>query len=163
MNKQRGFTLVELLVVIAIVAVLAGAVMLAINPIAQIQKANDARRFSDLDTIQSALRLALLDGEVQLAVAGPTTSLAGTQVVTGGGYVSFTVPTGKTGLVKYIPTLPVDSVNSGVYVYTFQSNLTDYELNATLEYPGNANKMTTDGGNAPLKYEVGTSLTLMGL
>ena len=32
MNKQKGFTLIEMLVVIAIIAILAGAVLIAINP-----------------------------------------------------------------------------------------------------------------------------------
>ena len=53
--KNNGFTLVELIVVIGILSVLALASLVAINPVAQFQKANDARRKADLSQIQKAL------------------------------------------------------------------------------------------------------------
>ena len=57
-----GFTLVELLVVVAIVAVLAGVIVVAINPAALLQKNRDAMRLDDLDNVHRALSLALADG-----------------------------------------------------------------------------------------------------
>src|SRR5579863_9211047 len=56
-----GFTLIELLVVLAILGILAAAVVSYLNPIAQLQKANDAKRKSDLETIQRALELYYQD------------------------------------------------------------------------------------------------------
>ena len=160
--KQKGFTLVELLVVIAIVAVLAGAVLIAINPQALIQKSRDSKRLQDMDTLVKAINLALADGEVTLAVAGPTSSDmgAGAQDVDGTGWVSFTVPVGKTGLSKFIPALPLDPLNT-TNVYTFQSTLTDYEINAVLEHADSASKMSLDGGDSVGAYEVGTSLGII--
>ncbi len=162
MNKQKGFTLVELLVVIAIIAVLAGAVLLAINPLSMLQKSRDAKRLSDLETVSKALALAMTDGELTLGAAGPNTSVApSTQAVDGTGWVQFTVPTGKTGLAKWIPTLPVDPLNVAPNVYTFQSTTEGFEIDAVLEHADNATKMSTDGGNSATKYEVGTLLTIM--
>jgi prepilin-type N-terminal cleavage/methylation domain-containing protein len=51
----KGFTLMELLVVIGLLAILALAVLLAIKPKTQIDKAHDSRRKSDLRMLQTAL------------------------------------------------------------------------------------------------------------
>lgn len=47
MNKQRGFTLIELLIVIVVLGILAVAILSAINPIEQINKATDSGTQSD--------------------------------------------------------------------------------------------------------------------
>lgn len=54
-NNAAAFTLIELLVVIAVIGALAVGAITFLNPLAQIQKANDAKRKSDLSQIQKAL------------------------------------------------------------------------------------------------------------
>jgi prepilin-type N-terminal cleavage/methylation domain-containing protein len=62
--NANGFTLIELLIVITILGVLATAVLLAINPLAQFAKARDARRKSELKQIHDALqRYYVLNGQ----------------------------------------------------------------------------------------------------
>ncbi|MFZ2664243.1 MAG: type II secretion system protein [Patescibacteria group bacterium] len=162
MNREKGFTLVELLVVIAIVAVLAGAVLLAINPLSMLQKSRDAKRLSDLETVSKAMTLAMTDGELTLGVLGPFTSASpSTQAVDGTGWVKFVVPTDKTGLAKWIPALPLDPLNVAPNVYTFQSTATGFEISAVLEHADNVTKMKVDGGNGEGVYEVGTDLKII--
>ncbi|MBW6441795.1 prepilin-type N-terminal cleavage/methylation domain-containing protein [Patescibacteria group bacterium] len=167
MNKQKGFTLVEMLVVIAIIAILAGAVLLAINPVATMQKSRDTTRLNDMDGLRSAINIALTEGEIRLTdmgISDPLTSASGNQAVDGTtGYVVFGIPDTKTGLGRYIPALPLDPTNDATVglVYSFKSTLDDYEINCVLEYPDNAIKMQTDGGNDPAVYEIGTNLTII--
>ncbi len=164
-KKSKGFTLIELLVVLAIVAVLAGVIMVAVNPAALLQKNRDVARLDDLNNIHKALSLALADGEIALVNTDENcedcNTAVGTQAVDGSGWVKFEVLTGKTGLARYLPELPLDPMNGAGFVYVFGSTEAGYELNVVLESEDNAAKMSTDGGNNPEVYEVGTNLTIL--
>ena len=52
---KAGFTLIELLIVIAILAILAAAVMIAINPAKRMQEARDATRLADTSQISNSI------------------------------------------------------------------------------------------------------------
>lgn len=54
-NEKKGFTLIEILVVIGIIAVLAGVVLIAINPARQFKLARDSQRTSNVAAILNAV------------------------------------------------------------------------------------------------------------
>lgn len=62
-KNQKAFTLVELLIVIAILAILAGIVMVALNPLARFQDSRNARRWTDVNAILDAITLQQVDNK----------------------------------------------------------------------------------------------------
>ena len=61
-NKE-GFTLVELIIVIAIIAILAGAIFVAIDPARRLHEARNARRSNDVQTILDSIKKYQADNE----------------------------------------------------------------------------------------------------
>lgn len=61
MHVNRGFTLIELLLVIGIIAILAGIIILAVNPNKHLGSARDTKRRSDVNTILNAVYQYAID------------------------------------------------------------------------------------------------------
>jgi len=61
--NARGFTLLEILLVVGIISILAGIVILAINPTKQLGDARNAQRRSDVLTILNAAHQYSLDND----------------------------------------------------------------------------------------------------
>lgn len=75
---KSGFTLIELLVVIAVVGVLAGAVIVIINPAAQLGRARNAERKSDLRQMANALEeYVIVNGKYPTATSWCSTNPSG--------------------------------------------------------------------------------------
>lgn len=165
---KKGFTLVELLIVIGILAILTAAVVVVLNPGELLKQARDAQRFSDLDSVKSAVSLYLATASTPsvTAAAGAdqfritassttgepfaTSATISTSTVTSGtGWV--TVVLDDTSGGSPISTLPLDPTNNGTYFYAWaadDSALT-FELDTRLESTKHRAKMETDGGNKP--------------
>lgn len=63
-NKQqsnKGFTLIELLIVIALIAILAGVVFVALDPLTRFQDARDSSRWTDATAVLSAIKVDQVD------------------------------------------------------------------------------------------------------
>lgn len=104
-KSARGFTLIEILVVIGIIAVLAGIVLVAINPARQFAQANNSQRSSNVNTILNAVGQYMADNKGAVP-PGITDSVAEVSEA----LCAALVP-------NYISALPADPSNS-ITAYT---------------------------------------------
>lgn len=166
---KSGFTLIELLVVIAILIILAVAAWIIINPLEISRQGRDARRINDLATINQAIQSAVSEATSSAAypLCNGTAGSCGGDSLVGG---SSARNNNGTGWVKVnlsaatlkMPTLPLDPTNQGIYHYLYQTDGTDWELDANaLESQKYSPYAANDGGNNNTAYEVGTNLNLL--
>lgn len=118
MKQTKGFTLIELLLVVAIIAILAGIVILAINPKKQLDEAKDSQRKSDMITILNAVYQYTIDTRGTLPANIPTNpnEICRTTATSGdciaGGLVDLSVLTDNG---TYITAIPVDTEASTTF------------------------------------------------
>jgi type IV pilus assembly protein PilA len=114
-TNQRGFTLIELLIVIGIIAILAAAVIIAINPGRQFEQARNATRWSHMNSVANAVYSYAIDngGNFPTCVSDITSDpayVAGTFTDA----VRVDIATCDTELVDdYMAALPTDPQYSG--------------------------------------------------
>jgi prepilin-type N-terminal cleavage/methylation domain-containing protein len=106
-HAQRGFTLLEVLLVVAIIAILAGIVIIAINPSKNLADTRNAQRQQDVGTILDAVYQYALDnnGVLPASITNTSTEMCKTGA---GSCTSLIDLTAVTTSGKYIASLPID-------------------------------------------------------
>jgi len=113
---QSGFTLLEVLLVVAIIAVLAGIVIIAINPGKNLGDTRNSQRSGDVNTILNATYQYILDNNGNLPPVGSRTGAVAIPIGTGI-EICTQAATSCTGLVdlsilttlgKYLVAIPRD-------------------------------------------------------
>jgi|GEM_PF-325948 len=123
-SSSRAFTLLEILLVVAIIAILAGIVIVAINPAKQLGSTRDAERKSDIGTIYKAVNQYLIDtgtfpGNISTTTLTAICDTTGGQSCTDLVDLSILVP-------KYLTSIPKDpqaTTDTGYYIEKVRSNV----------------------------------------
>lgn len=66
-RNKKGFTLIELLIVIGIIGLIAGAILVAVDPVKRIQDARNAKRWSEVNGILNAILTKQVDDKEEYA------------------------------------------------------------------------------------------------
>ncbi|MEI8103719.1 MAG: type II secretion system protein [Candidatus Moraniibacteriota bacterium] len=107
---KKGFTLLEILLVVAAIGILAGIVIVAINPNKQLGATRDAQRQSNVNTILNAVYQYAIDNNGTIPASITTTSTA---ICKTGGTCTGLVDLGVlTASEKYITAIPADPTSS---------------------------------------------------
>lgn len=138
MNKirfQKGFTLIELLVVIAIISILAVVVFVALDPVTRFADARNSRRWTDVNSILTAVHESIVDNDGDLP-SGLSTSMDVTQIGTAvsGCDTSCTQATASAcvnlngPLARYLKSMPTDpdsgtQAETGYYISVNNNNI----------------------------------------
>jgi len=139
-HQQRRFTLLEILLVVGAIEILAGIVILAINPSKQLAETRNAQRRVDVNTVLNAVYQYAIDNNGAIPSSITTTQTEICQ--TGGtctGLIDLSVLTNSETYLVAIPSDPTGaSVNGAGYeiVETANGRVTvsapDAEQSATI-------------------------------
>ena len=116
--QRQGFTLLEILLVVAAIAILAGIVILAINPSKQLSDTRNAQRRADVNTVLNSVYQYAIDnnGTIPAAVASSTCSGVATNEICKSGASSCASLVDLSGTVtanqKYLTSMPIDPTGS---------------------------------------------------
>ncbi len=120
-SRLRGFTLIEVLLVVVIIAILAGIVIVAINPARQISQTNNTQRGADVKAILDAVHQYSIDNRGVLPAA-----ITSTATVMGSGVGQIDVCADLVPV--YIAEMPFDPTSTGAS-YT---DCTSYDTGYTI-------------------------------
>lgn len=115
LSAKKGFTLIEILLVVAAIAILAGIVILAINPSKQLGTTRNAQRQMDVNTILNAVYQYSIDnGSIPSTITTTSTEICATGAASCTGLIDLTVLTTNEKYLTAIPTEPQKVTANGV-------------------------------------------------
>jgi prepilin-type N-terminal cleavage/methylation domain-containing protein len=122
-KRLKGFTLIELLIVIALIAILAGAIIIALNPARQFALSRNSQRWSHVNAILNLVHQNIVENQGTWTCAVGVLPSTNTLMASSGGYdiCDCLVPT-------YTAALPYDPSAAGASYTDCSSYDTQYEI-----------------------------------
>lgn len=120
-SPRRGFTLIEVLLVVVIIAILAGIVIIAVNPARQIAQTNNAQRDSDVRALLDGVHQYSVDNRGVLPTDITTTATAIGSGATEVDLCTVLVPT-------YLAEMPFDPTTTGGHYTSCADYTTGYTV-----------------------------------
>lgn len=122
--KQSGFTLLEILLVVAAIAILAGIVIVAINPNKQLGETRNAQRRTDVNTILNAVYQYSIDnnGNLPSAITTSATAICQTGSSSCTDLIDLTVLTTNEKYLVSLPKDPLITATTGTAGYTIMKS-----------------------------------------
>lgn len=147
---KRGFTIIELMVVVSIIAILS-AIGIATFVYAQ-KQSRDARRISDLRSIESALELYFAKNRLY-----PSNTLWRNSKDFPGTWITQSIIDRESFTPTFLPAVPNDPSNtSKSYAYWSYVYGYNYKVMVHMELNNKQAKNTSDGGVCDGWYEIFT-------
>lgn len=105
-KNKKGFTLLEILLVVAAIAILAGIVIVAINPGKQLGDTRNSQRSVDVNTILNATYQYYIDnGSLPAGINATATEICATDATSCTDLIDLSVLTDNE---TYITSIPID-------------------------------------------------------
>lgn len=143
---RSGFTLIELLIVIAIIAILAGAVIIAVNPGRQFAQARNSTRRTHVSSLLNAISQNTADNSGTFTcAAGVIPTTAAPVQSTAGGYdlCGCVVP-------NQLASVPFDPSATGAHF----TSCADYVTGYTVVRDATSNRITVAAPSAELAQTI---------
>jgi type IV pilus assembly protein PilA len=142
MKQRQGFTLIEILIVIGLIAVLAGVLIVALNPARQFSQARNAQRWNNVDTIISSIIANTTDNKGTFTcAAGAIPTTAADMAVGTGNY-----DIGPCLVPTFAASLPNDPSATGAH----WTSPTDYDSGYSVSRDATSGRITVTAPAAEL-------------
>ena len=142
MKQRQGFTLIEILIVIGLIAVLAGVLIVALNPARQFSQARNAQRWNNVDTIISSIIANTTDNKGTFTCAAGAIPTTATDMGVGTGNYDI----GPCLVPTFAASLPTDPSATGAHWTT----TTDYDSGYSVARDAASGRITVSAPAAEL-------------